>query len=178
MRGMEKDLVIIDRRDYLQNKRWMEPEILFVVRAGTGWIDVRMTDGLVYRREGGSLSWRYNNPGNIKFGKFARTHRAVGQGWEGHSVFPTYTLGRRAKYDLLFSPRKKYYKLSIRDAMRYYAPRSDQNRPDIYARFVANKIPGATVHTKLRDLNSDQREILLGAMQKFEGFRSGVVRIL
>ena len=85
MRGTEKDLVIIDRKDYTENRRYIKyPEIVSVISYGNGWLDVQMSDGFAYRRSGGTISWRYNNPGNIKYGNFARAHKAVGRGWAKH----------------------------------------------------------------------------------------------
>jgi len=179
MRGMEKGLVILDRRDYNENRRFIKKqEIVKVLRYGNGWLEVRMNDSFAYRRSGGSLSWRYNNPGNIKYGRFARAHGAVGRGWGtqgGHAVFPTYSRGRWAKRQLLFTPIRKYYNYSLIDALSLYAPRSDNNRPKIYARFVMRSVPGVSLHTTLRDFNNEQQEAMLSAMERFEGFKVGKI---
>jgi len=179
MRGLERDLVIIDRKDYNENRRYIKnPVIEQVVRWGNGWIDVRMSDGFVYRRTGGTLSWRYNNPGNIKYGKFARSHKAVGRGWGshgGHAVFPDYKTGRWAKKVLLFTPVRKYYNLTIREALSYYAPRGDNNNPDRYARFIVNRTQGVSLETRLRNMNDMQQEQMLTAMEKFEGWKPGKI---
>ena len=177
MRGLERDLVIIDRKDYTENKRYIKfPDIVSVISYGNGWLDIQMSDGFAYRRSGGTLSWRYNNPGNIKYGNFARSHKAVGRGWAKHAVFPSYNVGRWAKKQLLFTPVRKYYNYSLRDAIALYAPRSDRNarnRPDIYARFILNRTPGVTLNTRLRNFNEDQQNRMLMAMEQFEGFKPG-----
>ena len=174
---MEKGLVIIDRKDYNVNKRFIkDPKIIKVLRYGNGWIEVRMTNGFAYRRSGGTLSWRYCHPGNIKYGRFARAHGAIGRGWGrhgGHAVFPTHSIGRHAQRQLLFTPVRKYYNMSLIDALSLYAPVSDNNRPDIYSRFILRRIPGVTFNTRLRDFNREQQGQMLAAMQQFEGHKAG-----
>ena len=177
MRGTEKDLVIIDREDYIQNRRYIKnPTIVKVLRFGRGWIDVRMSNGFEYKRSGGSIAWRYCNPGNIKWGKFARTHGAIGKGWGRHSVFPSYEIGRLAKKTLLFTPIRKYYNLSVREALGYYAPFGDwKNNPNIYTRFVVARVKGITAKTKLKHFSDSQQEQMWNAMQRFEGFKTGKI---
>jgi hypothetical protein len=176
-RGLEKNLVILDRTDYNVNKRYIkQPEIVNIVRFGSGWIDVTMNDGFIYRRSGGTIGWRYCNPGNIKYGEFARTHRSIGKGWGGHAVFPTYEIGKWAKKQLLFTPIRKYYNLKLIDAMSYYAPVNDpraSNQPRVYARFIVNRVDGISLNTRLRDMNEHQQEQMLRAMEIFEGYRVG-----
>ena len=174
MRGLERNIVILDRRNYNRNKEYIKnPTIMHIVRFGNGWIEVKMDNGFVYRRSGGTLSWRYNNPGNIKYGQFSRIHKAIGRGWGGHAVFPTYEIGKWAKKQLLFTPIRRYYNLSVSEAMTYYAPRGDNNRPDIYARYIVNRVPGITLRTKLREMNEVQQEQMLLAMERFEGYKVG-----
>lgn len=177
MRGLEKNLVILDRKDYNLNRKYIKnPAITRVMNYGNGWIDVEMSDGFIYRRTGGTISWRYNNPGNIKFGQFARMHKAVGPGWGKHAVFPTYEIGKWAKKQLLFTPIRRYYNLSIAETMKYYAPVGDgQNNPAIYSRYVVNRVNGVTLDTKLRDMTPTQQDQMLVAMERFEGWRPGKV---
>ena len=179
---MEKEIVILDRRDFNENKRYIrDPSITTVISYGNGWLDVKMSDGFYYRRMGGTLSWRYNNPGNIKYGQFSRMQKSIGKGWGGHAVFPTYEIGRRAKQQLLFTPIRRYYNLSIREALTYYAPVNDRrssNRPDIYARYIVRHVPGVTLGTKLRNMNQTQQLAMLNAMERFEGYKTGKVHRL
>lgn len=182
MRGTEKNLVILDRISYNQEKQYIkEPAITKVLDFGNGWINVLMNDGHEYHRVGGSLSWRYNNPGNIKFGSYARSQGAIGRGWGGqggHAVFPTYKIGAMAKKTLLFTPIRKYYNMTLSEAISYYAPSSDpnaNNRPDIYARFILKRVPGVTLNTTLKNFNELQQDQMLMAMEKFEGFKIGKI---
>lgn len=43
-------------------------QIKKIVSFDTGWIKVKMDDDETYKRSGGTISWRYNNPGNLKYG--------------------------------------------------------------------------------------------------------------
>src|SRR3990170_6396089 len=129
----------------------------------------------VFLLYGGTLAWRNNNPGNIKWGEFAKKYGAIGKGAGGHAIFPTYEIGRNAQKKLLFSSEKGYNKLSIKKAMAKYAPTDDtaaNNDPDRYANFVAKKI-GTSINTILSDLTEDQQNKMIDAMGKFEGYIEG-----
>jgi len=182
MRGLEKNLVILDRMAYNRNQEYIKELIIVsVLGFGNGWVDVRMNTGPAVRRIGGTISWRYNNPGNIKFGAYARSSGAVGRGWGGHAVYPTYEIGKIAKKNLLFTPIRKYYNLSLSKALSYYAPVNDphaRNRPDLYARFIMNRTPGVTLDTILREFSPLQQNQMLTAMEQFEGFKEGTTQKL
>lgn len=149
--------------------------IVAIKSFGNGYIVVQIEGGMKVRREGGTLAWRYNNPGNIKFGEFAMKYGAVGKAYGGHAVFPTYEMGKKAMIDLLFTPIRGYNKLTIFQAISKYAPASDGNNPTSYANFVA-KACGATRDTVLAQLNRNQRERMLEAMMKMEGYKVGKVK--
>lgn len=158
-------------------------DIVKVISFGNGWIDVLMNNGEKYRRQGGTISWRYCNPGNIKFGAFAQSNEAIAAGWGNHSVFPNNEIGRKAKYNLLFTPVRGYNTLTILQAMNKYAPSSDKgkgvpkggNRPNKYATFIANNIKVST-STKLNQLSETKRQEMLAVMERYEGFKQGTVR--
>lgn len=164
-RGLEPGLVIINKP---------QDSIVKIDSFGNGWIKVYMSDGQLYLRSGGTISWRYNNPGNLKYGKFAAGNGAVGPGWGNHSVFPSYDIGAMAKRTLLFSPHKKYHDMTILEALSYYAPTSDGNNPSKYARYVAGEI-GVSIHTKLINLSESQQTAMLTYMKIYEGFKVGKV---
>ena len=204
-RGLERNLKIVDKKYYtdfpdLLNidqslpdipniiETTVQPEtsdtninknqITKIIRYGTGWIDVEMADGYQFRRSGGSIAWRYNNPGNIKYGSFARAHQSIGPGWHRHAVFPTFEVGKWAKYNLLFTNKRKYHRLSILKAMSYYAPSNDpqaSNSPRTYANYVARHV-GVSINTRLQNLTEDQRNKMMDAMQIFEGWKEGNIR--
>jgi hypothetical protein len=136
---------------------------------------VRMKSGKKIARRGGTISWRCNNPGNLKFGEFAKKHGAVGPGPGNHAVFPSYFQGLDAQEALLFSPEGRYFKRTITEAMSIYAPVSDpdaKNDPIAYANFVARKI-GVSPGVELSSLNPLQRIKMLFAMHQMEGYKEG-----
>jgi hypothetical protein len=144
-----------------------------VVERGPGFNVVKYDDGRVERRTG-SRNWRNNNPGNIEFGDFARGQGAIGT--DGRfAIFPTYEMGKRAKEALLFEGRN-YSNLTIAQAITRYAPPSE-NDTAMYIR-VAASAAGVAPSTPMKDLNSGQRQALLAAMERVEGFRVGNVQII
>lgn len=123
----------------------------------------------------GSRSFRNNNPGNIKFGDFARRMGATGADDKGFAVFPSYETGRKAQSSLLFDSNA-YKNLSIQDAIARWAPGSDGNDPAGYAAQMA-KAAGVGVGTRLSDLTTDQRERFLDAQQRKEGWIPGARKV-
>lgn len=154
-----------------------EPQQRFIteiVDFGTGWIDVRYSDQTVEHREGGTIAWRYNNPGNLKFGPFAKENHAVGAGDGGHSVFPTYQAGEMAMRNLLFTNARGYDTLPIIKMVEKYAPSSDGNNPGRYATFIAQRV-GVSVDTPINRLTNRQKADMIEAMKVAEGYQVGQV---
>jgi hypothetical protein len=160
----------------------MNIKLEHIIEVERGFTIAEATDGKRYKLSGGTLAWRNNNPGNLKFGDFARNFGALGPGWENHAIFPDIETGNIARQQLLFSDEGFYYNLSIKDAISKYAPIDDpnpiaKNNPTEYAKFVANHT-GVGVNTVLHTLNETQQNLLLNAMGKFEGFKEGSVTLL
>lgn len=180
-RGLEPGLFPDEEPDVAQTSN-DNTTIVEIIRFGQGWLDV-MTPAGPFRREGGSLSWRYHNPGNLKYGPFAQGQGAIGPGWGNHSVFANPNDGMRAKGNLLFLPSSPYYNLTILQAMNRYAPRSDKgkgvpqggNDPDGYARYLGQKV-GVSISTRLSSLTPDQRYEMVKWMNVYEGFKVGTIR--
>jgi hypothetical protein len=144
--------------------------VVSVVNAGKGFTDVRKEDGTVERREG-TRAWRNNNPGNIEYGDFAKKNGAVGT--DGRfAVFPSYEQGREAKKKLLWETRG-YSGLTIAGAINRYAPPSE-NDTGSYVNSVASSI-GVGPDTPMAELNDSQKEVMLDAMERVEGFKTGSV---
>lgn len=144
------------------------PSLMGVVEAGAGYTVVRNAAGAVVRREG-TRAWRNNNPGNIEYGPFARSMGAVGT--DGRfAVFPSYEAGRRAKAQLLWAS-KGYRGLTIGQAISRYAP-AFENDTGAYTRAVAGAA-GARADTPMSSLTPAQREKMLDAMERVEGFKPG-----
>ena len=139
-----------------------------VVEAGAGYTVVTNDEGQTVRREG-TRAWRNNNPGNIEAGRFADSMGAIGS--DGRfAVFPTYEAGREAKKALLFES-SSYRDRTITSAINRYAPPSENNT-NRYIRAVADAI-GVSPGTRLSSLSDAQRETMLDAMERVEGFKEG-----
>ncbi len=154
-----------------------EPEIVEIVKHKVGQITVKKSDDNTYTRIGGSLAWRYNNVGNIKYGKFAKScYGCIGPGWGNHAVFATLKDSTEAQRKLLFTPIRRYASKSIINALKKYAPYSDNNNPKRYAIYVANHV-GVSINTKLKDMTKDQQNRMMDAMKIYEGFKEGLETI-
>ena len=115
----------------------------------------------------GSRSWRNLNPGNIEFGKFAKSMGATGS--DGRfAKFPTYEAGRAAQEKLLFDSAG-YRDLTLGKAISRWAPASENN----VSAYL--KAMGGDPSTKMRDFSPAQRQTLLDAMQRHEGWKVGKV---
>lgn len=115
-------------------------------------------------KEGGTLSWRSNNPGNIKFGDFAKKYGAV-QGAKGKdggyfAIFPDEATGKQAMMDLLKQP--SYQNLSVDAAMKRWSNSG----------YGAEIYKGGT-SLPMSKLSEQQLSELAGAMIKREGWKEG-----
>lgn len=148
------------------------PNGTVVANAGKGFTTLKLPNGEVVKRTG-TRAWRNNNPGNIEFGKFARTHGAIGT--DGRfAVFPSYAAGRAAKYDLLFNTTG-YKNKTIEGAINRYAPPSENNTKSYYDQVAAGI--GVSPSTPLSSLSETQRQTMLDAMEIVEGFRKGKITV-
>jgi hypothetical protein len=121
-------------------------------------------------RIGGSLSWRHNNPGNIKYGKFAEQYGAI-QGQAAtdggyFAIFPDLETGKKAMRDLLKG--NGYKDLTVDAAMKRWS----------------NSGYGAEVWTnpdfdymrgwRISSFSDAQIDSLIESMIKREGWKEGV----
>ena len=93
----------------------------------------------------GSRSWRNNNPGNIKYGVFARACGATGRDSGGFAIFPDYETGFSALKKLVTNAatgKSALYRpdMTLYEFFSTYAPSSDNNDPDAYAHAVAARV--------------------------------------
>lgn len=138
-----------------------------IVETGAGYNVVQKADGSVIRQDG-ARNWRNNNPGNIEAGKFASSMGAIGS--DGRfAIFPSYEAGRAAKSKLIFDG-KGYKDLSLTDAISRYAPPSENNTK-AYQSSVLAAVGGS--NRKMSDYSPAEREAIMDAMQKVEGYRAG-----
>lgn len=158
----------------------------------------QMDDGSIETREGGTVSWRNNNPGNLKF-EYAnsadasvRSKRtkvdalAAAQGryqgvvdldqW-GNAIFETEAAGRAAKAQLL---RNTHGDKTIPEMLKGYAvdDYSGKADTDAYARsvYAVGDSQGVDLRgKKIKDLTDQEFSALLDGMKKVEGFQEGTV---
>jgi hypothetical protein len=158
----------------------------------------QMDDGSQETREGGTVSWRNNNPGNLKFeyagsaDKTVTSKRtpeaalAAAQGrysgvvaldqW-GNAVFETEAAGRAAKAQLLTNTHGDR---TIPEILGRYAKDDYTGKADTeaYAKsvYAAGDHQGVDLRDKkIKDLNAKEFGALLDGMKKVEGFQEGTV---
>ncbi len=130
---------------------------------------IEYSDGTVEIRSGGTVSWRNNNPGNLRNYSFSQRHGSIGQAHK-FAVFPNEDTGQRAMLGLLKSPQ--YKSRTLAEAItNWHNPRV----PNL--EYVANvsKLIGIAPTTPLWTLSHSQFESLAAAIRRMEGWRVGRV---
>lgn len=118
------------------------------------------------KHTGGTRSWRNNNPGNLRY----HATGSIGHDNDGFAVFETYDAGKAAliaHIDDTASLKRTVLQFFIR-----YAPKSDGNDPELYARAIAQKI-GASANQLIGDLTEQQRLAIADNVQRIEGYKAG-----
>lgn len=147
-------------------------------------VDYAGSDGTHLLRTGGTIAWRFNNPGNIRPGRGnSLIMGAIGigrtRGNGSFLIFASYAEGREQKRSLL---RRKYNRRTIYTMLagipdnngnlaEGYAPASDNNDPVAYAQAISSHT-GLPVTTVLSDISDAQLEQVLDAMEQKEGFHN------
>ena len=149
-----------------------DKEIQSVVKAGQGFNIIKTSDGETQRRTG-ARNWRNNNPGNIQYSPYAKSKGAIGTDGR-YAIFPTLDAGMAAKKDLLFG--SAYNNLSIAQAISKYAPPHENNTEGYIQAIVA--ATKATPDTIMSQLNDNQKQQLLNAVTKQEGFKVGSIQVI
>ncbi len=156
----------------------------------------QMADGTVQTREGGTVAWRNNNPGNLKFGYAGsrdktdhskrnkaraladarkRYQGVVDLDQWGNAIFANEAAGRAAKAQLL---SKRHGGKTIEQMLPKYAVSDYSGKAD-HARYAAGIHKLAASRgldlrgKKIQDLNPAEFEALLDGMKKVEGFKAG-----
>lgn len=138
-------------------------------------------------KEGGSRSWRNNNPGNIEYGDFAKKFGALGT--DGRfAIFPDEESGRKAKDNLIFeSDRAKrlstkgdygagigYKDKTLSQAITAYAP-PEENPTDVYIKRILDAVGS---EKRMSEYSRAERDIILEAMKRVEGWREGKLNVV
>ncbi len=140
-------------------------------------------DGSKVVREGGSRSWRNNNPGNLR----GAVNRRIGVDTGGFDIYPDLQTGETARRRMFESGGKYYGYTSIRQVLcglndnngKYiknsgYAPSNNGNNPNKYADEIRG-LTGIDVDKKIADLTSEEKDLLEKAMKRIEGWTPGRV---
>lgn len=135
-------------------------------------------------REGGTVSWRTNNPGNISYGGLAKKYGAIGtwknpdgdeqQRTTGIAIFPTLDAGQKLKTDQWLRPM--YINKTIDQGAQQWAEAAKAAGPGSpYAKALA-KAAGATLDTMIGQLSPSQLTSMVTEQTRLEGFRAGSVK--
>lgn len=126
------------------------------------------SDGTTLTKEGGTVAWRNNNEGNLRPGSLSSSR--IGKDKKNFAVFATPEDGHVAKKYLLFSS-SSYKDLTLKDAIKKYAPASDNNNPVKYA---ANVMKDGNVENKvMHTYKSSEQDRIMDAMKIQEGYKPG-----
>lgn len=162
---------------------------------------LEMDDGSIVEREGGSVSWRNNNPGNLKFpyaGSADRTDHVVrtreqaladaqaryqgvvGLDQWGNAVFESYEAGRAAKIQLL---ERKHGDKTVEEMLRSYSTPdySGQTNHRAQADFIyaEGERLGVNLRAKqIHAMNAGELAALADGIKGFEGWRVGETRVI
>lgn len=138
----------------------------------------KTADGDVVR-EGGSRSWRNNNPGNIIAGDYADSMGAIGRDKmsAGHvmAIFPTEEMGRIAKEQLIFRGAN-YKNLKLSDAISRYAPEfnSSGQRINDTPQYIKNVLAAVGGSEKaMKDYTPSEQKAIIAAMKSTEDWSPG-----
>jgi putative chitinase len=162
---------------------------------------LEMEDGSTVQREGGSASWRNNNPGNLKFayaGSADRSDHAlrtreqaladarkryqgvIGLDQWGNAVFESYEAGRAAKIQLL---ERKYGERTIEELLRSYSTPDYSGQTNHRAQadyiFREGDRRGFDLRSKtIGAMNASELDAVADGIKGFEGWRVGETRVI
>ncbi|HHX7178868.1 TPA: TIGR02594 family protein [Enterobacter hormaechei] len=138
----------------------------------TKTVEYEAGDGTRLLKIAGTLSWRFNNPGNIIALPDANKQKGrIGAGTVYNPkkntfvIFSSIEVGEREKCALL---KRKYRDNTISEMMSQYAPESAGNDPVAYANFISSE-SGVSKDKKISDLNENEFDKVVAAISKKEG---------
>lgn len=166
---------------------WSNPNCDYnIYKIGYWQEDVRYekkSDKHGFTHEGGSIAWRFNNPGNLRDGEGSRNACA----WipvrqkKSKGKFAVYTsleAGREAQAKLLKT--KNYRNKTIDKAIERYAPKEDGNNPVEYANNIKRALSARWPDKKtyyetvlIKDLTDEEFEVMKEAMAAQEKYTPG-----
>ncbi|WP_080433519.1 LysM peptidoglycan-binding domain-containing protein [Burkholderia ubonensis] len=123
-------------------------------------------------RSGGTVAWRFNNPGNMRppYKRVITTNIGTATMADGGEflIFPNYETGRAELKRLLRDP-DTYAPRTIAESIPKFAPKKDRNNPEKYIKLV-EKIAGVNRDSKLADLTDDQLNKVMDSIETIEGY--------
>lgn len=123
-------------------------------------------------RTGGSIAWRNNNPGCIRYN--SKTHIGAIGSANRFAIFPDEITGMRAIKTLLLSD--SYRNLTIAGAISIYAP-PHENNTEHYISSLCSLV-GVSRTTKICDLNNTQLDCVVHTIRKLEGWIVGTEKFI
>ncbi|MCW0455598.1 peptidoglycan-binding protein [Xanthomonas sacchari] len=177
-----------------------DPKITRLVSSVGTTRTVEMDDGSTVSRSGGSVSWRNNNPGNLKFefagsaDKTANSQRTreealqsaqstyrgvVGLDQWGNAVFESYEAGRAAKIQLL---ERRFGNDTVEQMLPRYSKAdysgTTHHREQAATIFTEGDHQGVDLRNKtVAQMSEREREALADGIRRFEGWRAGEVTV-
>ncbi len=150
-----------------------QPPRTINVQQIAGVVCYTMDNGDRIERRGGSIAWRNNNPGCIRYSANSVSMGAMGRA-NGFAVFPDEETGMRAIETLLKS--ENYCDLTIARAITKYAPPHENNT----AAYINNvcRINGLDKNQKIRDLSDSLVTRVAHTIRKLEGWHEGSEKII
>lgn len=140
-----------------------------IYHASTKTVEYESSNGTRLLKTGGSLNWRFNNPGNLISVKNQQGKIGIGVVYnpDKHSfaIFSSIEAGDNAKRSLL---KRKYKDFTIPEMMKKYAPGDDGNNPEAYANFIMSE-SGVAQGEKVGDLDDSKFSKVIKAISKKEG---------
>ncbi len=144
------------------------------------YIRIEHSNGKISIRTGGSRSWRNANPCSLLYGTFAKSQDALGGDLQKNkngytqSIFETYEQGRNACFELLFKSDHGYKQLSIQDAIKRFAPASEDFKQEKYMKAMKANL-GVPLTVKMTDLSDSKKEKMIDILLDVEDFLPGKV---
>ena len=131
----------------------------------------KTTDGKKYVKEGGTRTWRNNNPGNLKYSKWKNAKRdgAIGRDKDGFGIFPDIKTGTEAQYKLLKKWQKK--NLTLEQVIYKYAPPKENKTKD-YLSYLMRKLDIDRADS-IQELNERRIRELMRWIKEYEGWKIG-----
>lgn len=140
-----------------------------IYHASAKTVEYESSSGTRLLKTGGSLNWRFNNPGNLISVKNQQGKIGVGvvciPDKHSFAIFSSIEAGDNAKRSLL---KRKYKDYTIPEMMKKYAPGNDGNNPEDYADFIMSE-SGVAEGEKVGDLDDTKFSKVINAISKKEG---------